>query len=276
MKRAIASRIQQWSPAHPGHAQRGQLGQRRRLRQAHHVHRAADRRDEGAQRIGLPQADRVHAVGAGLEVGVRASQCLGNERLLGPGAGPGEHGAEEDVDPRVDQEWVAVLRRGLAHGPEALGLPVGIAQAAAGRCPRGCSRPPRRCAAQPPARRDPSRSRPRRRRSRAPPPRSRFARPRRASRRPAPRGPRIRAPLPRPRCRSRPRGTRPRPLFAPWARPRHSEAGAARRDGAATATGHTGSGCRLFVGAHVTSLRRVRCAACGFSRPIVIGRPLRR
>ena len=82
--------VQQRSPAHPGHAQRGQLGERRRLRQAYDVHRAADLRDEAAQRVRLPQGDRVHAVGAGLEVGVRAPQRFGNELLLGPGAGAGE------------------------------------------------------------------------------------------------------------------------------------------------------------------------------------------
>ena len=76
--------VQQRPPAHPGHAQRGQLGERRRLRQAHDVHRAADLGHEAAQRVRLPQADRVHAVGAGLEVGVRAPQRFGHE--LRPGS----------------------------------------------------------------------------------------------------------------------------------------------------------------------------------------------
>ena len=46
--------VQESSPAHPGHAQRGQLGERRCLRQACDVHRAADLRDEAAQRVRLP------------------------------------------------------------------------------------------------------------------------------------------------------------------------------------------------------------------------------
>jgi hypothetical protein len=75
----------------------------------------------------------------------------------------------------------------------------------------------------------------------------RSARPRRASRRPAPRGPHSPAPRPRPRCRSRPREIRPRPPLSRWPHPRHSEAGAVRRGGAATATGRTGSGARLSV-----------------------------
>ena len=57
---------------------------------------------EAAQRVRLPQGDRVHAVDAGLEVGIRAPQRFGNELLLGPGAGTGEEGTEEDVHPGVD------------------------------------------------------------------------------------------------------------------------------------------------------------------------------
>src|SRR5919106_4974832 len=43
--------VQQDSPAHPGHAQLGQLGKRWRLRQAYDVHRAADLRGEAAQGV---------------------------------------------------------------------------------------------------------------------------------------------------------------------------------------------------------------------------------
>jgi DNA-binding CsgD family transcriptional regulator len=124
--------VQEGSPAHPGHAQRGQLGERRRLRQAYDVHRAAHLRGEAAQRVRLPQGDRVHAVDAGLEVGIRPSQRFGNELLLGPGAGTGEHGTEEDVHPGVDHERVAVRRRGLANRAEPLRVPVRIAEAADG------------------------------------------------------------------------------------------------------------------------------------------------
>ena len=74
-----------------------------------------DLRDEAAQRVRLPERDRVHAVDAGLEVGIRAPQRFGNELLLGPGAGAGEEGTEEDVHPGVDHERVAVRRRGLAN-----------------------------------------------------------------------------------------------------------------------------------------------------------------
>jgi hypothetical protein len=67
-----------------------ELGERWRLRQAYDVHRAADLRGEPAQRVGLPEGDRVHAVDARLEVGMRAPQRLGNELLLGSPAGTGE------------------------------------------------------------------------------------------------------------------------------------------------------------------------------------------
>ena len=238
------------SPAHPGHAQRGQLGERRRLRQAYDVHRAADLRGEAAQRVRLPQGDRVHAVDAGLEVGMRAPQRFGNELLLGPGAGAGEEGTEEDVDPGVDHERVAVRPTRPGEPPRATpraGRGRGGCRRR-GRCPRGCSRRPRRSAAQRPARPAPSRSRPRRRPSRAPRRPWRSARPRRASRRPAhPRGPRSRASRPRPRWWSRPRETQPRPRLSPWPRPRRSEAGGGRRGGAATAAGRSGSGGLLSV-----------------------------
>jgi len=102
------------------------------VRQAHDVHRTADLRGEAAQRVRLPQGDREHAVDAGLEVGIRAPQRFGNELLLGPGAGTGEEGTEEDVHPGVDHEPVAVVRRGLANRPEPLRVPVGIAEAAGG------------------------------------------------------------------------------------------------------------------------------------------------
>ena len=85
-----------------------------------------------AQRVRLPQADRVDAVGAGLEVRVRALQRLGDELRLRPGAGTGEEGTEEDVDAGVDHERVVVLRRGLADRPEPLRVPVGIAEVAGG------------------------------------------------------------------------------------------------------------------------------------------------
>jgi hypothetical protein len=78
--------VQEGSLAHSGHAQCGQLGQRRCLRQAYDVHRAADLRREVAQRVRLPQGYRKHAVDAGLEVGVRAPHRFGNELLRGPGA----------------------------------------------------------------------------------------------------------------------------------------------------------------------------------------------
>ena len=235
---------QEVSPAHPCHAERGKLGERRRLRHAHDVHRAADLRHEGAQRVGLPQDDRVHAVDAGLEVGIRAPQRLGNKLLLGPGAGTGEQGTEEDVDPGVDHELVAVLRRRLAHRPEPLRVPRGIAEAAGGvvgvlEVAAGGPGVPQRSHQ---LGRRPSRTRPRRRRSRAPRRPVRSARPRRASRRPAhARGPHSRARRPRRRWSSRPRETRPRPRLSPWPRPRRSEAGAGRRDGAASAAVHTGS-----------------------------------
>jgi hypothetical protein len=40
----------------------------------------------------------------------RAPQRFGNELLLGPRAGAGEHGTEEHVDAGVDHEPIAVLR----------------------------------------------------------------------------------------------------------------------------------------------------------------------
>jgi hypothetical protein len=46
--------MQEESPAHAGYADRGQFGERRCLRQANHIHRAVDFRDEVAQRIHLP------------------------------------------------------------------------------------------------------------------------------------------------------------------------------------------------------------------------------
>jgi len=93
------AQVQEGPPAHAGHADGGQLGERRRLRHAGDVHRAEDLRGEAAQRVRLPEGDRVHAVGAGLEVGVRAPEGLGEELLLGPRAGAGEEGTEEDVTP---------------------------------------------------------------------------------------------------------------------------------------------------------------------------------
>src|ERR671937_561623 len=84
--------VEEVSPAHPGHSQRAKLGKRRRLRQAYHVHRAADLRYEAAQRLGLPQGDRVHAIDAGLEVGVGAPHRVRNELLLSSGARTGEEG----------------------------------------------------------------------------------------------------------------------------------------------------------------------------------------
>ena len=80
------------SPAHPGHAERGQLGERRRLRQAYDVHRTTGLRGEAAQRVDLPQGNRVHAVDAGLEVGIRTPQRFGDQLPLSPGAGTGEKG----------------------------------------------------------------------------------------------------------------------------------------------------------------------------------------
>jgi hypothetical protein len=65
--------------------------------------------DMKAQRTGLTQADRVHTVRAGLEVGIRTLQRFGDELPLGLETSAGEHGTEEDVDPGVDHEWVAVL-----------------------------------------------------------------------------------------------------------------------------------------------------------------------
>jgi hypothetical protein len=124
--------VEQDSPAHPSHAQRGQLRKRRRLRQAYYVHRAPDLRDEAAQRVLLPQDDREDAVYADVEVGIRAPHRFGNELFLRAGLGPGEERAEEDVDPGVDYERVVVLRRGLANRSKPLRMPVGIAEAAGG------------------------------------------------------------------------------------------------------------------------------------------------
>lgn len=46
--------VQEGCPAHPGHVERGQLRERRRLRQAYDVHRGADLGGEAAQRVRLP------------------------------------------------------------------------------------------------------------------------------------------------------------------------------------------------------------------------------
>jgi hypothetical protein len=46
--------VQERPPTHAGHARGGQLGERRHLRQACDVHRAADFRGEAAQRVRLP------------------------------------------------------------------------------------------------------------------------------------------------------------------------------------------------------------------------------
>jgi hypothetical protein len=124
--------VEEGCPAHPGHAQRTELGERGRLRQAYDVHRAGCLRDEAAQSVRLPQPNRVYAVGAGLEVGIRAPQRFGNELALGPGARAGEEGTEEDVDPGVDNEPVALRRRGLAGRREPFRVPVGIAETAGG------------------------------------------------------------------------------------------------------------------------------------------------
>ena len=102
----------------------------RQRRQPQQVHRAAGLRHEAAERSRLPQADRVDAVRAGLEVGIRALQRLRDQPGLDLGIRAGEHGTEEDVDPRVDDERVVVVRRGLAHRPEPLGLPVGVMEGA--------------------------------------------------------------------------------------------------------------------------------------------------
>ena len=91
-KRPIASpcsRIPQLTRATPSSPQ---LGERRRLRQAYDVHRAADLRGEAAQRVPLPQGDREHAVDAGLDVGIRAPHRFGNELVLGPGPAPARKG----------------------------------------------------------------------------------------------------------------------------------------------------------------------------------------
>ena len=74
--------------------------------------------------------DRVHAVGAGVEVGVRVPHRFGNELPLSHRAGSGDQGTEEDVDPGVDHEPVVVLRRGPTHRPEPLGVPVWFTKAA--------------------------------------------------------------------------------------------------------------------------------------------------
>ena len=212
----------------------------------------------------------IHAVGAGLEVGVRAPHRLWDELLLGPGSGAGEERAEEDVDPRVDHEPVAVSRRGLPNRHQPLRLPVGIAEAAGGvvgvlEIAAGGSGAPQRSR---PARRAASRSRPRRRPSRARRRPARSARPRRASRRRAhPRGPHIRARRPRRRWWSRPRGTRPRRRLSPWPRPRRSE----QERGAGTVQRPQQVAPALEVGCVMrTSLRRASCrehvceAPCGW------------
>ena len=116
---------------------------------------------------------------------------------------------------------------------------VGVLEIAArGAGARAARRPGPRAAA---------RSRPRRRRSRGPRRRVRSARPRRASPRPEPRGRRNPARRRRRRWWSRRRRTRRRRRLAPWRHPRRSEAGAGRRDGAATAAGRTGSAARYRV-----------------------------
>ena len=68
---------------------------------------------------------------AGFEVGVCASDRLGNEPLLGP-ALIGDERAEEDIHPSVDDEWIAILRCGLADCPEPLRMLVGIAHVSGG------------------------------------------------------------------------------------------------------------------------------------------------
>ena len=202
------------------------------------------------QSVRLPEADRVDAIDARLDVGVRAPQRVGNESSLRAGVGTGEIRSEEGVDPGVDDERVVVVGCGLADRPKPLRVPVGIPEPPGGRdrCPRGCSRPLPRSATQPRARAAPCRSRPPRRPSRAPRPLSRSGTPRRASRRQAP-APRPQSPTsrPRPRWWSQPPGTRPRPRSAPSPHPRRWGAGGGHRDGAATAAGRNGYGDRWSV-----------------------------
>ena len=49
-----------------------------------------------------------------------------------PGPAPAKQRTEEDVDPGVDHERIAVIRSSPANRPEPLGVPVGIAKAAGG------------------------------------------------------------------------------------------------------------------------------------------------
>src|SRR6476620_9479033 len=63
--------IQVERPADARHAELGQLGDGRPLRHPREVDRAGELRYEAAQRVRLPEADRVDAVGAGLEIGGR-------------------------------------------------------------------------------------------------------------------------------------------------------------------------------------------------------------
>ena len=77
--------VQEGPPTHAGHAERGQFGDRRRLGQAHDIHRAAHFQGEAVQRVRFPQRDRVHAIGPGFKVGGCAPDSFGNKLLLGPG-----------------------------------------------------------------------------------------------------------------------------------------------------------------------------------------------
>ena len=144
------SQCRKGAPAHTGDAGCGQLGQWRSFRHARDVHRAADLGHEAAQRVRLPEADRVNAIDAGLQIDAGASHRFGDELRLGFGGleidagashrfgdellltGAGKVRPEEDVNPGVDHERVAGVRRGLANRPEPFRVPVGIPQAPGG------------------------------------------------------------------------------------------------------------------------------------------------